>query len=209
MNERYKGYAFWIAGICVVLFLLQLVSGITDLFVLDASKKLEIWRYLTSIFLHGGLAHLFYNMFALILFGSILERTIGGKKFLIVYFVSGIIANIFAVFFYSSSLGASGAIFGIIGALVIIRPGMTVWAFSLPMPMFLAGILWAVGDLIGAVAFLSGSPISNTGNLAHLSGMAIGLILGAVYRDWSPKVRKQIHYVDENRIREWETSWGR
>jgi len=93
----------------------------------------EIWRFLTAVFLHGGVGHILFNGFALLLFGSILERFVGGRRFLIVFFVTGILANLISVNFYSSSLGASGAIFGVIGALVIVRPGLTVWAFGMPM----------------------------------------------------------------------------
>ena len=57
------------------------------------------------------------------------------------FFISGILANLISVNFYNSSLGASGAIFGVIGALVVVRPWMFVWAFGLPLPMIVAGIL--------------------------------------------------------------------
>ena len=181
-----------------------LINGFTDLFVLDAEKQVEFWRFLTSVFLHGDAMHLAYNLFALVLFGSILEKLVGSRKFLIVFFATGILANIFSVNFYSSSLGASGAIFGIIGALIVVRPMLTVWAFGMPMPIFIAGVLWGVGDVIGAVGFLTGSPIDNTGNLAHLSGMFVGLIFGGFYRNWK---RRRIGFkvkVDESSVRDWE-----
>jgi membrane associated rhomboid family serine protease len=64
----------------------------TDALALEtASVASRPWTMLTYIFLHGSFAHLFYNMFALALFGSILERVIGGKRFLFVFFVSGIL----------------------------------------------------------------------------------------------------------------------
>jgi len=198
-------YVFWMAGICVFMFLLQIViPGFTDAFVLDGSSWIQPWRFLTAIFLHGGIGHLFYNMFALLLFGFMLEQILGSRKFLMIFLGTGIFANIVSINFYSSSLGASGAIFGIIGALVLIRPGMTVWAFSLPMPMFVAGILWAAGDILGAVSFLSGNPVSNTGNIAHLSGMFLGLILGLLYRKEEVKFRKNRIIIDEGDMRRWE-----
>ncbi len=104
-----------------ILFLTQLlISGFTELFLLNSSSYLQIWRFVTAIFLHGGLAHLLYNIFALALFGSMLERLIGSTRFLMVFFVTGVLANIVSVNFYDSSLGASGAIFGVIGALIVI-----------------------------------------------------------------------------------------
>ena len=166
-----------------VVFLVQLfIKGFTELFLLDANSVLQFWRFFTAIFLHGDFAHLLYNLFALALFGSMLERLIGSRKFILVFFVTGILANIFSVNFYDFSLGASGAIFGIIGALIVVRPLMIVWAFGLPMPLIFAGILWAVGDAIGI--FMP----SNVANLAHLSGMFFGLTIGALYRKRASRI---------------------
>ena len=192
-------------------FVLQLsLSGFTNALVLNQRAFGEPWRFVTAIFLHGDFGHLLYNMFALLFFGGVLERLVGGKRFLLVYFVTGIGANLFSVFFYPSSLGASGAIFGVIGALVLIRPSLTVFAFGMPMPMFLAGILWGVGDVIGAVGYFTGNPINNTGNLAHLSGMALGLLFGAVYRSWSQRREKKVVYrFDEDSMQQWEDTWMR
>lgn len=176
-KRRFRFYALKFCGIMFILFLTQLlISGFTELFLLNSSSYLQIWRFVTAIFLHGGLAHLLYNIFALALFGSMLERLIGSTRFLMVFFVTGVLANIVSVNFYDSSLGASGAIFGVIGALIVIRPLMFIFAFGFPMPLFIAGIIWAAGDLIGLFV------PSNVANLAHLSGMFFGLILGFIYR---------------------------
>lgn len=179
------------------MFLMQIfISGFTENFLLDSSAKVELWRFLTSIFLHGDLTHLLYNLLALGLFGSILEKLIGNKNFLLVFFLSGIIAGVASFFFYDSSLGASGAIFGVIGALIIVRPTLPVFVFGLPMPIFIAGILWAGGDIIGVFV------PSNVANLAHLAGLAFGLILGFFYR--KPSERKNKLIMDEGLINSWE-----
>ena len=176
-KNRFRFYALKLCGWIFVVFLLQLfVNGFTELFLLDSSSFTQIWRFFTAIFLHGGIAHLLYNVFALALFGSILEKFIGGKKFLLVFFLSGIFANIIAINFYDSSLGASGAIYGILGALTILRPLMVVWAFGLPMPMFIAAILWIAGAVLGI--FMP----SNIGHVAHLSGIFIGFLFGIILR---------------------------
>ena len=196
----FKFYALILSAICIVVFVLQLIFPIfTEIFLLNNLSFAEPWRFVSAIFLHGGMAHLIYNLFALALFGSILESLIGNRKFLVVFFATGVLANIVSVNFYDSSLGASGAIFGVIGALIVVRPSMMVWAFGLPMPMFIAGILWAAGDLIGVFV------PSNVANIAHLSGMFAGLIFGAFYRTWKYE-RKSVNsdYVDENLIRGWE-----
>src|SRR3990172_8503754 len=180
---RIRYYALWLSAVCIAVFILQvLFSGFTDLFVLEQTRYMEIWRFITAIFLHGGLGHLVANLFALALFGTILESFIGSKRLLLVFFASGIIANIIAINFYPSSLGASGAIYGILGALIILRPMMTVWVYSLPMPIFVAGALWVGNDIIGLFV------PSNVGNIAHLSGITIGFIFGLFYRSWVEKI---------------------
>ncbi len=182
-SMKFKFYAVKLCFFLLAIFLIQLfVSGFTDLFLLNSGSFSQPWRFVTAVFLHGGFMHLFYNIFALALFGSILERFIGGKRFLIVFFVTGILANLVSVNFYDNSLGASGAIFGIIGSLIIVRPLMVIWAFGLPMPIFIAGILWAAGDIIGIFV------PSDVANLAHLSGMFFGLIFGAIYRKRSKRL---------------------
>ena len=204
---KFRFYAFKLCIIMFIVFLVQLmIEGFTDLFVLNQIAWTQLWRFLTALFLHGSLLHLLYNLFALALFGSILEKLAGGRKFLSIFFISGILANIIAVNFYDSSLGASGAIFGIIGALIVIRPMLFVWAFGLPMPIFIAGILWALGDLLGAIGFLAGNPIDNTGNIAHLSGMFFGFMFGLLFRDRIAR-KKNVNYgfsFDERDMRDWE-----
>jgi len=167
----------------------------------------EVWRFITAVFLHGNLLHLFFNLFALALFGSILEKLIGGSRFLVVFFVSGILANLISVNFYSVSLGASGAIFGVIGALIVIRPLLFVWAFGAPMPIFLAGIFWVLLDILGTYGFFIGHPLDNTGNIAHLSGMFFGLIFrGRVMRT---RLMNQGIVIDEKAMMNWEDRYMR
>ncbi len=181
MAEKMKFYSLWLCLICIIVFILQSIfPTITNLGVLNKSAlyNYEIWRFVTSIFLHGSITHLLYNLFALFFFGIALEKLIGSKNFLISFFVSGIIANIIAVNFYQSSLGASGAIMGIIGVLTIVKPMLMVWAFGLILPMFIAGILWVTGSILGSLGMFPG----DTGYIAHLGGIAIGLIIGIFLR---------------------------
>ena len=211
---KFRFYAFKLSLLVILFFILQIIFPIfTDFLVLDFRAFGEYWRFLSSIFLHGGLGHLAYNLFALLLFGSVLEKVIGGKKFLLVFFITGIFANLIAIKFYSSSLGASGAIFGIIGALIIVRPWFMIWAFGMPMPLFIAGILWAFGDFVGAVSFFSGNAIDNTGNIAHLSGMFLGFVFGFFYRGrvirrGKIEKREKVRFR-EREVRDWEDRYFR
>ncbi len=180
---RSRFYSLKLTLLCIVVFILQVhIRGFTELFLLNKQALYgEWWRFVTAIFLHGSLSHLISNLFALALFGFILESIVGSKKFLALFFVSGIGANLVAVHFYGASLGASGAIYGIIGALAILRPLMLVWAFGMPLPMIVAAFFWAMLDVAGLFV------PSNIGHVAHLSGMAFGFVFGFV---WLKKKRK-------------------
>jgi len=107
MESRFKFYAFKLAGVIILIFLAQiLISGFTELFILNQGFYFQIWRFFTAIFLHADLTHLIFNLFGLVLFGSILESLIGGKRFLLIFITAGILANILSINFYASSLGA-------------------------------------------------------------------------------------------------------
>jgi len=208
---KFRFYAIKLSAIMILIFIIQIIfNNFTELFILNKESLIQPWRFITAIFLHSSAIHLIYNLFALALFGSMLERILNWKKFLIIFFVTGVGANLISFNFYDSSLGASGAIFGIIGALIILKPMMVIWAFGLPMPLFVAGILWTAGDLMGAYWFLVGNPIDNTGNIAHLSGLLFGIIFGFLYRQKIPKMRKKEHLkIDESEMRKWEDSFLR
>lgn len=201
MENRNRYSALWLSGIIFGIFLLQQFQGFTDLFILDnrlvATKP---WTLITAVFLHGDLPHILYNLFGLALFGSILENVIGTKRFLRLFFVAGLIASLVSLPFYTRVLGASGAVFGIIGALGVLRPKMTVWLYGMPMPMFLALFVWGAADVLGIFA------PSGTANIAHLGGMTYGIVLGIYYRKnfaEKPKVKDQVD-IDEDKVKDWE-----
>jgi len=197
---KIKFYSLWLCLILIIVFILQiLISGFTELFVLNKSAlyNYEYWRFVSAIFLHGSVVHLLYNLFALALFGFILEKLIGSRKFLLVFFASGIIANLIAVNFYSSSLGVSGAVYGILGCLVVLKPLMIIWAFNLPMPMFIAAILWIIGSVLGV--FMP----SNIGDIVHLSGIGAGILVGLLLKEWRA-TKKELIRFPEAYMRVWE-----
>ncbi len=196
-------YSLKLSATIFAIFLMQLVfPQITDNFKLVSADTFERpWTLITSIFLHANIAHLLLNLFGLALFGSILEAKIGGKKLLLLFFASGIFAGIIAAFFYSSALGASGAIFGIIGTLAVLRPMMVIWAAYMPMPMFVAAILWAIGDVFGYL-FTEG-----TANTAHIAGLVLGVAFGFLIRKDYPEGRKEKRValnIPKSRWEKWE-----
>ena len=202
---RYHWFAIQLVIICVIVFVFQFFNNaITDEYALVSATVLsKPWTLITSIFLHGSFEHLFYNMFALALFGSILEKVIGGKKFLILFFASGIISGMGSVLFYTASIGASGAIFGLLGALGTLRPKMTIYLYYVPMPMAVAVLLWAAGDLFGIFA------PDEVAHAAHLFGLAFGLLVGIMLREKhrENKARRRLPDISEEKMEEWEDRW--
>ncbi|NDI36416.1 rhomboid family intramembrane serine protease [Chengkuizengella sediminis] len=112
----------------IVTFILSLFYGeIVSLYLLGAliypSEISDLWRIISSMFLHGGFEHFLFNGFSLFLFGPALERLLGKLKYSVLYFCSGIVGNIISIAVYGSevfSVGASGAIYGLLGAYLFI-----------------------------------------------------------------------------------------
>lgn len=196
--------ALYLVAICVVVFILEGIFPIKDSLMLVSSYVLQRpWILITHMFVHENFGHLFYNMFALALFGTILEKIIGSRRFIILYFASGLVAALGSVMFYSASLGASGAIFGILGCLAVLRPKMTVYVSYVPMPMIIAAVVWIGGDLIGMFA------PDQTAHAAHLFGVFLGIAVGLYYRKrFAERVTKyKIGSIPENEAKEWENKW--
>jgi membrane associated rhomboid family serine protease len=182
---RLRNVALWLIGINVFVFILQSIIGdsFTNTFMLVAGDLFaRPWILLTSMFLHGSLTHLFFNMYALLIFGPLLERQIGSKRLLISYLVSGLFAGIIYSLYYTfivgapntSALGASGAIMGFLGLVIMLLPKLKVlFFFIIPMDMRTAGIIFALIDLFGFIV-----PGDGIAHLAHLAGLAAGLMIG-------------------------------
>lgn len=205
---KYKFMAVWLSLFMILVFALQsFVEGFTEMFLLnDFALSGEVYRFVSSVFLHGSLAHLILNLFALILFGLILEKFVGWKVFLVVFFSSGILANVVSVFFYDASLGASGAIFGVIGCLTIIKPKMYVWALGFPLPMFLAAFLWILIDVVRTFTD------TNVGTIAHLSGIFVGFVFGFFLKKNFIGVQErklEVPEIPERYAKKWEEVYMR
>jgi len=135
------------------------------------------WTILTSMFVHAGFWHIFANMLTLYFFGNYLSRLVGNSKFLIVYFGGGILGSILFILLapsFSVAVGASGAIFALAGALVVMRPKLSVFIFPIPVPI----PLWVA--VIGGFLILSFLPF--VAWQAHLGGLVLGLIAGYLFR---------------------------
>lgn len=155
----------------------------------DCFKPYQLFTYM---FVHSpdGIMHILFNMLMLAFFGPILEEFWGQKRFLILYTVCGIGAGAFNIimdFFFglgtfSTMLGASGAVYGVMTAFGIIFPNMELRLLFLPFISFKAKYMVMV---MGAIAIYSGfqsTPGDNTAHLAHLGGIIVAIILIQIWR---------------------------
>ena len=134
----------------------------------------EWWRLVTPMFLHAGLMHLLFNMFSLFIFGPELERVAGKARFLTIYLLSGIFANIASFFLGGpefAHVGASGAIFGIFGAF-----GALVYYTKNAFPQ-LRQIMLPIIVISVIMTFLQ--PGINV--IGHIAGLIVGFIIGLSY----------------------------
>jgi len=175
MKYEVKNVVMPILVVNILFFLMQFfVPAFTKAFLLISSDIYSRpWILITYMFLHSGPYHLFFNMYVLLIFGPMLEQRIGSKRFLLIYFASGIIAAFISSFFYFSALGASGAIMGILGVLIILMPDLKLLLFFVvPMQLWVAAIIFVLIDVLG-IFYPTG-----IGNIAHLVGLATGLLYG-------------------------------
>lgn len=161
-----------------------------------ASPFFKPWQILTHMFMHGGFWHIFFNMYSLLMFGSILERSLGPKKYLIFYFVTGLgavalhtgvewlqarvfiangIAQAYQQLLVTPTLGASGAIYGILIGFAMLYPQARLTLIFPPIPMTAK---WLV-IIFAAIELFSGINGIQDGvaHFAHLGGMLFGWLL--------------------------------
>lgn len=145
-----------------------------------------IWQFFSHMFLHGGLGHIFLNMFALYMFGNHLERHIGRQRFTFLYFACGIGAALLqALFAYNANvpmIGASGAVMGVAAGFAYFFPNSVLLVFGiLPVKAWKVIAFYAVFELINVF----GNPGSPIAHAAHFGGLAVSLlILQLLYRKY-------------------------
>ena len=179
-------------------------SRVTDLFALHhfRSDEFKFYQIITHMFMHGSFMHLLFNMFALYTFGSMIERVWGPKRFLVFYFICGIGAALAQLGSYAYSLhgydkmamnldqvieyqhalrmnatvGASGAIMGVVAAFGYLFPNTELMIIPIPIPVkakwVVLGII--VLDLFSGIA---GRPTDNVAHFAHLGGALTGFLI--------------------------------
>ncbi|GAA4459374.1 rhomboid family intramembrane serine protease [Nemorincola caseinilytica] len=184
-----KGYAATpiIMDLNIIVFLCMVVKGLgfvsfhaDDLLYWGANYGPatmggQWWRLLSSAFLHSGIMHLVANMYGLLFAGMFLEPIIGSRRFTIIYLVTGILASVTSMWWHVAvvSVGASGAIFGIYGALLILLvKGIFPTAAS-------KGLLISAGIFVGYNLLMGMA--GNTDNAAHIGGLISGILAGLLF----------------------------
>ncbi len=183
-------------GICVAVFIaMALAQGSLDDFAPQALRHWggndgpltlggEWWRLFTCLFVHGGVLHIAFNMWCLWSLGRLCESLYGHWAFGAVYLISGMGASLASILWRPGgvSVGASGAIFGLAGALI---SAYYLGEFSMPRAA-------VMGSLKSVVAFVGynlvfGAMIGHTDNAAHIGGLVTGLVLGALIAKAAPE----------------------
>lgn len=208
-----RSVVFNLIVVNVVMFLATLLSGETLYTLLGlhyfASPVFKPLQVVTHMFMHGGLMHLFFNMFALYMFGTVLERVWGSQRFLFFYMATGlgavvlhigvqawIVHNYTGTFFpapevaysipglrsvyFSNTVGASGAIFGILVGFGFLFPNTELMLLFLPVPVKAKYFIsfYILLELYMGISMQSGD---NVAHFAHLGGALFGFILMKIW----------------------------
>jgi membrane associated rhomboid family serine protease len=184
----------------VIMFLATLVNEdfMVRTFALfyPASPLFHIWQWLTHMFMHGGVWHILFNMYALFIFGSVLERALGTRRFLIFYFICGFGAMLlhtgveyleaqrylslgldgaYIRLLRTPTLGASGAIYGVLMGFAMLYPNAILTLIFPPIP--LKAKWWIL--IFAAIELFTGitGTADGVAHFAHLGGMIFGFLL--------------------------------
>ncbi|GAA5040110.1 rhomboid family intramembrane serine protease [Haladaptatus pallidirubidus] len=186
-------------------FVLNFVGeqAFAEIFLLQSTHIERVWTWVTSIFAHdpGGFFHIAINSIVLYFFGPIVERRIGSAKFTVLFLVTGALAGLAQVGtaaittpgVRSAVLGASGAVAAIMGVLTVLNPNLRIYIyFILPMPLWIATLLFAVYSAFTSVAFGPGA--GGVAQLAHLAGLGLGLLYGAKLKREGERAPQELQF---------------
>ena len=200
-------YAFIALNIAVFLYQLQFPDALVGEFgsvPAETVRGENLLTLFTSMFLHGGWAHLIGNMIFLWVFADNIEATIGSTRFLIFYLLGGLAAHAAHIYFnwYSTvpTIGASGAIAAVMGAYLVMFPTsrIKVWFFFLIFRMpaiFFLGFWIAMQWMNGTAALeVNTAQTGGTAWWAHIGGFAFGVLAGFYFRFQYPSPKEEKPY---------------
>lgn len=175
-KTKFPMITYWLIAVNVILYVIPILFGQYN----DLINNYSVWgpairegqyyRLLTGIFLHGGILHLLFNCYALYVIGSQVENFLGRIKFAIIYLVAGISGALFSVIFGGNfaSIGASGAIFGLMGALVY---------FGYHYRVYLGTVIKSQIIPLIVLNLLLGFCMPGIDNFAHIGGLIGGTLM--------------------------------
>ena len=205
MDARFRFCALMLGLFIAAVFMAShFLPWLAPLLTLDRATVLAMpWTPVSKMFVHADWQHLLYNLFGLMLFGSMLERWAGWRSFLIVFFAAGIASGLGGLAFYSSIIGASGAIFGVMGCLAVIRPRQLALAFGVPVSMWGAVVVYAAFDFL---LFFSADGVAHA---SHLIGLGAGIVMGLELRPRMPRQQRkdEPEWPTEKELEKWERDW--
>lgn len=156
--------------------------GLTPALIMNGKN---LHTLLTSMFLHGSISHLILNMLVFFFFGDDCERAIGSSRFLAFYLLSGIFAGLFHSYLNSTSyiptIGASGAIFGVLAAYAILFPFRRVIAFFGFIPIPLPAIIFVFLLVFMETTYVVSGGLPYVAHTAHLGGFISGVFLALLF----------------------------
>jgi membrane associated rhomboid family serine protease len=180
---RYDNAALYLIGINVLVFALQWFFPSVSPYLALNTRLVSygwVWQFVTYMFAHGGISHLFFNMLALFIFGSQVERQMGSKEFLVYYLLTGFLAGLFSfvVYWFTGAdrvflLGASGALFAVQLAYAVFFPNSLVYLWGI-LP--LRAPVMVLGFTALELFFSVSRRDSGVAHLTHLAGFAFGWI---------------------------------
>lgn len=156
----------------------------------------EPWRMITSVFVHGGLNHLFMNTVALYFFGRYIGDILSERRIITIYVLGGLAGSLMYLLFAfigvdapmnAVVVGASGALFALGGAIAVLRPQLQVMIFPFPIPMD----MWKAELII----FLFVSFFPNVAWQGHLGGLLAGALLGYYYKKKTLKIPEVVYFT--------------
>jgi membrane associated rhomboid family serine protease len=154
---------------------IELKDSIFHNFSFSTEHQFELWRWVASLFLHANASHLFLNMIGLYFFGKALEEYVTPKQWLGIYFISGIVGNLtFSLVDVGKVIGASGSVFGLMGATMLLKPTKMIKRFIIPLPLGIIAIIYTITETL-----LSFTPLGLETGIAHFAHIG-GLITGAI-----------------------------
>jgi len=145
------------------------------------------WQFFTYMFLHADPMHITLNMFALFMFGVVMERALGWKKYLLLYMLSGIGSAMFYLFLTLTflpgeltilMLGASGAVYGVLAAFGFMFPKEVIYIYFIPLPAMAAVFIFAAIELIAGVTGI----MPGIANFGHLGGIITSALVMLVWK---------------------------